>query len=127
MKNAYWILGIFILVILVGGFFYYEYQSQSYSDLSSISDDSGNFQKVVLSMKNYNYYPNTVTVKVDQPVRIYLDSSVGGCYRTFTIKQLNIYKSLPTTSDYIEFTPAQKGTFRFACSMGMGYGNLIVE
>ncbi len=95
---------------------------------NSASADSGsNFQKVVLSMQNYNYYPNTVTVKSGQPVRIYLDSSVQGCYRGFTIRSFGIAKYLATPSDYVEFTPTQKGTFQFACSMGMGRGTLIVE
>ena len=46
---------------------------------------------------------------------------------TFTIRQLGLAKRLTTPSDTLDFTPTQKGTFRFACSMGMGTGTLIVE
>lgn len=89
--------------------------------------DEGSYQKVVLGMKNYNYYPNTVTVKAGKPVRIYLDSTVGGCYRSFVISAFNVRKTLRTPSDYVEFTPTQKGTYGFSCSMGMGRGTLVVE
>ena len=41
--------------------------------------------------------------------------------------ELGISKYLGTPNDYIEFTPTEKGTFRFACSMGMGTGTLVVE
>ena len=88
---------------------------------------TGKTQEVVLSMKNYNYYPNTIKVKSDIPVRIYLDESVVGCYRGFTIRDFGINKYLKTPEDYIEFTPNKKGTFVFACSMGMGTGKIIVE
>ena len=94
-----------------------------------ISGDNANgqMQKIVLGIKNYNYYPNTIKVKAGEPVRIYLDNSVVGCYRSFTIREFGIAKYLKTPNDYIEFTPNKKGTFRFACSMGMGTGTLIVE
>lgn len=78
-------------------------------------------------MKNYNYYPNTIRVKVNQPVEIYLDESVGGCFRDFTSRELGIHEYLKTQQDKITFTPVKKGTFAFACSMNMGRGTLIVE
>jgi plastocyanin domain-containing protein len=87
----------------------------------------GEVQEITLSMKNGNYYPQTIKVNVNQPVRIYLDNSVGGCYRDFTIRSLGIQKYLKSSNDYIEFTPTEKGTFGFACSMNMGRGTLIVE
>ena len=89
--------------------------------------DNEDVQVIVLGIKNYNYYPNTVTVKANEPVRIYLDSSVSGCLRSFTIKDFGIAKNLPTPNDYVEFTPTKPGIYPFACSMGMGTGTLIVE
>ncbi|KAF0216769.1 MAG: Heavy metal transport/detoxification protein, partial [bacterium] len=88
---------------------------------------AGNVQKVILGMKNYNYNPNTITVKAGQPVSITLDSSVQGCLRSFAIKDLGVSKYAKTPSETIDFTPTKKGTFTFACSMGMGYGTLVVE
>jgi hypothetical protein len=45
-----------------------------------------NVQRVTLSYKNYNYYPNTIAVNINQPVEITLDDSIRGCFRSFTIK-----------------------------------------
>ena len=87
----------------------------------------GEYQKIVLGIKDFNYYPNTISVQNNMPVRVYLDSSVQGCFRSFTIKDFGIAKNLPTPNDYVEFTPTKKGTYGFACGMGMGTGKLIVE
>ena len=126
MSNKFLAFLIIGLIVAFGIFLMKNSPSASGNSVEQNSD-SGDFQKVTLSMKNYNYYPNTVTVKANSPVRIYLDKSVVGCYRSFTIRDFGIAKYLPTENDYIEFTPNKKGTFRFACSMGMGTGTLIVE
>ena len=84
-------------------------------------------QKITLGIKNYNYYPNTIKVKAGIPVRINLDESVRGCYRSFVIRDFGIAKRLATPEDYVEFIPSKKGTYTFACSMGMGRGKIIVE
>ena len=121
---------IFVLVILVlaGAWFFIGNSGTVNANVTNNgASNSGSVQKVTLSMKNSNYYPNTVTVKVGQPVRIYLDSSVSGCYRSFTIRDFGVAKYLKSPTDYVEFTPNKKGSFRFACSMGMGTGTLVVE
>ncbi|HIH52208.1 cupredoxin domain-containing protein [Candidatus Pacearchaeota archaeon] len=125
MNNKLMLFTLIILIIAGGWFFI----GSSWTVNANVSNDGSteNVQKVTLSMKNYNYYPNTVTVKVGQPVRIYLDSSVSGCYRSFTIRDFGIAKYLQNPTDYVEFTPNKKGSFRFACSMGMGTGTLVVE
>ena len=92
----------------------------------SLLAESGDFQEVVIGMRNYNYFPNTVSVKAGIPVKLRLDDSVYGCFRDFTIRDLGVRKYLRTPSDYIEFTPAKPGTYTFACSMGMGFGKLVV-
>ena len=76
-------------------------------------DSNGDYQKVVLGIKDYNYYPNTITVKANQPVRIYLDESVGGCYRSFTVREFGVSKYLRSPEDYVEFVPTKTGTFGF--------------
>ena len=97
--------------------------TESYQENDSI----GETNEIILSYKDYNYYPNIITVKSGEPVRIYLDSSVRGCFRSFTIRDFGINKYLKSPADYIEFTPTKKGTFNFACSMGMGTGKIIVQ
>ena len=119
----YFILAISIIII--GGFYMLKGTSST-ANLPS-ETQNGEFQKVVIGMKNLNYYPNTINVQSGKPVRIYLDNSVSGCFRSFTIRDFGVAKYLKSPSDYVEFTPNKKGTFRFACSMGMGTGTLIVE
>ncbi len=126
MSNKLVLFVLFVLVI-AGGWFFLGSSGGGNSNVTNNGASSGGVQKITLGMKNYNYYPNTVTVKAGQPVRIYLDNSVGGCYRSFTIRDFGVAKYLQSTSDYVEFTPDKKGSFRFACSMGMGTGTLVVE
>ncbi len=116
---------LIIVLVIAGGYFLL---GKSTVNGNAVDDSTGgDYQKVTLSIKNYNYYPNTVTVKVNQLVRIYLDESVTGCLRSFTIRDFGVAKNLRTPNDYVEFTPTKKGSFRFSCSMGMGTGTLIVE
>jgi plastocyanin domain-containing protein len=122
-------LYLIITILLIAGFGYLMLGKSIDGSSNAIpgNSENGQVQKVVLSMKNYNYYPNTIKVKEGQTVRIFLDKSVQGCYRSFTIRSFGIAKYLSTPNDYIEFTPNKKGTYTFACSMGMGTGTLIVE
>jgi len=127
MKNSTIIIGTIILLVIGGYFVFANTGKENINvDKSGASELQG-VQKVVLSIKNLNYYPNEIRVKANQPVSISLDKSVTGCFRSFTIRDLGIYKSLPTPSDTVDFTPTKAGTYTFACSMGMGYGKLIVE
>lgn len=125
-KTLLYLLGIGVLIV-VFGFIMVRGGSGAGSLVASAGSGSGEVQNVALSMKDFNYYPNTVNVKVGQPVRISLDSNVRGCLRSFTIRDFGINKYLKTPSDYIEFTPTKKGRYSFACSMGMGIGTLVVE
>ena len=116
-----------IILIVGAGYFLLGNENSSQNNIIKNNGNEGDFQKIVLSVKNLNYYPNTISVAYGKPIRIYLDSSVSGCLRSFTIKDFGVAKYLKTPNDYVEFTPNKKGTFRFACSMGMGTGTLVVE
>ena len=100
-----------------------ENKTENKTDIINASSDG--IQKIIIGFKG-NYEPNTLTVKAGKPVEIILDSSVRGCYRSFNIPDLGVsyYSSGP--SDTIKFTPENKGKFRFACGMNMGYGSIIV-
>ena len=88
----------------------------------------GNTQVINLGVANYNYDPETITVEAGRPVRIVGNmDQLGGCLRAFTIPQLGISKLFKNGDNVMEFTPTQKGTFGFSCSMGMGTGSLIVK
>lgn len=121
-------LGYFIgivLIVLIFGFIMARGNSSN-SEVFVVPIIDG-VQEVTLGVKDYNYYPNTLKVKSGTPVRIYLDSSVVGCLRSFTVREFGVNKYLPSPQDYVEFTPDKAGTFAFACSMNMGTGVLIVE
>ena len=126
-KNMYMIL---LIVFIVGVGAYFVFINGGGNDEQVVVPPvigNGEVQNVLLSVKNYNYYPQTITVKSGEPVSLTLDKSVTGCLRSFTIKDLGVNKYSPTPEEVIEFTPNKKGTFRFACSMGMGTGTIIVE
>jgi len=128
MKNTT-ILMFVLLLIIAGGIFLFtnDKTKPSNEEITGNVVGGGEVQKITLGIKNYNYYPNTIKVKAGIPVRINLDESVKGCLRSFTIKDFGIAKNLRTPEDYVEFIPNKKGTFTFACSMGMGTGKIIVE
>jgi plastocyanin domain-containing protein len=124
MKNK---LVIIIVVVLIIGFGIFLISNSKAAGNLNGDSSKNSIQEITLSIKNHNYYPQTVKVKLNETVRIYLDASVTGCYRGFTLRDFGVSKYLPTLNDYVEFTPTKKGTFQFACSMGMGTGTLIVE
>jgi len=121
------VIVLIVLILGIVGFFVYNNSSKPIDGNVIVDTNNADAQNIIISMKNGNYYPQTITVKAGQPVSISLDSSVVGCYRSFNIKQLGVSKYLKTPSDTVIFTPKEKGTYRFACSMGMGTGTLIVE
>ena len=124
MKNTTTLLIIVVIIISVGAFVFVKGNAEKNLDGES---EGNNIQEITLSMRNYNYYPNTITVREGIPVRIRLDKTVTGCYRSFTIREFGVVKNLITPEDYVEFIPDKKGTFRFACAMGMGTGTIVVE
>lgn len=126
-KSTLNLLGIVLIVIIAGYFMLSSGNDSGGSGSNNGYVGSGEVQEITLGIKNYNYYPNTITVKAGQPVSLTLDNSVVGCYRSFVIKELGVSKYTKSPSDTINFTPTKKGTFRFACSMGMGTGTIIVE
>ena len=127
MKNTTIMLIILIMISLVGGFIFVSSGNSENGTTETGNIDNGEVQKIILSEKDLNYYPNTIKIKSGKLVELSLDGSVKGCLRSLVIKSLGISRYLATPSDVLTFTPDKKGTFAFACSMGMGYGKLIVE
>jgi len=132
-KSSLYLVGVILLIAIVGYFMLSTGNNSPNNNTNN--NNNGNsgviiengIQKVIMGMKDYNYYPNTIKVQANMPVSISLDESVYGCFRDFTIRDFEIHKYLKTPQDTIEFTPTEKGTYTFACSMGMGTGTLIVE
>lgn len=113
-----------ILIVLLAGYFMLDFGK---GKEVSLEVGTGDALEIVIGMKNYNYYPNTVTINVGQPVSLALDSSVVGCFRDFTIRDLGLHEYLRTPEDKMQFTVDKPGTYTFACSMGMGSGKLVVK
>ncbi len=123
------VIGIFLLTAFVNIF--------SAADDELVKGGSEGSNKIIyqdgkqivnLGIANYNYDPNTIKVKVNEPVKIVGNmAQLQGCLRAFVIPQLRITKLFKNNDNVLEFTPTRKGTFPFSCSMGMGTGTLIVE
>ncbi len=90
--------------------------------------NEGDVQVVNLGVANYNYDPQTINVLAGKKVRIVGNmQQLAGCLRSFHIPGLGISKVFSKNDNILEFTPTQKGSYPFSCSMGMGYGTLIVS
>lgn len=130
MKNSILLLTIAIMILVIGSFVFANAKDTSITGNVVLENQKvikGNLQKIILGMKDFNYYPNTIKVKANRPVEITIDETVKGCLRSFAIRDLGVNKYARTAADKIIFTPTKTGTFSFSCSMGMGYGKLIVE
>ncbi|MBI5001883.1 cupredoxin domain-containing protein [Candidatus Woesearchaeota archaeon] len=130
MKN----IGTVLLVLIAGVAFGFFLSGRSISfsgdsgEETETRPDSGEYQEFTLSLGAYNYDPETITVEAGKPVRITADlNSLTGCFRTFLIPDLGIKKQFKAGDDTLEFTPTEKGSYSFRCSMGMGRGTLIVQ
>ena len=127
MKKATIFISIIVIIILGYFIFVCGKSNQNQQSSGNAGVIAGEVQKVNIGMQNSNYYPNTINVKAGIPVEITLDNSVAGCYRSFVMGDLGVRQYSASPSNKITFTPNKKGTFKFACSMGMGYGKIIVE
>ncbi len=129
-KEIIKIIGM-ILFILLAGFAIGKWSSSSTSqeqETTAAEVITGDVQEFTLGLGATNYNPETITVTVNEPVRITGDlKTLTGCFRSFRIPDLNVQGSFSEKNPYIEFTPTEKGSFLFTCSMGMGRGTLIVQ
>ena len=125
-KNIFYIVSIFVLIIIAGFIFLRGGAVQENTNIQP-GIIQGETQKVVLSQEDLNY--KHVIVKTGQPILLSADGSVNGCLRSvaFNIEGRRYSKYLRTTEDTLQLPALKKGTYTFSCSMGMGYGKLIVE
>jgi len=85
-------------------------------------------QVVDLTVKNYNYFPQIINLKYNIPAKIIVDTNkVRGCLQSIVIPDFNIKKFVTSKDNIISFIPNKKGTFSFSCSMGMGFGKIVVS
>ena len=126
MKNLTYL--VLIMVLVVGGFMFVNGKNGT---ANAVLDGSqviqGQMQKVVLSQEGLNY--KDAVVEEGKPISLSADSSVGGCLRSvvFNLNGKKYSKYLRNPEDTLKLPALSKGTYNFACSMGMGYGKLIVQ
>lgn len=85
-------------------------------------------QVAYLAWGKLNYEPSVIKLKSGMPAKIIADTErLQGCFRSFVVPELEIFKSFNENDKVLEFTPAKTGTFSFGCPMGMGSGTLVVE
>ncbi len=89
---------------------------------------SAGAQEVTITVDG-GYSPSVVDVHAGRPVRLHFDRrDRGSCTEEVVLPDFSIRRFLPTgTTTTVEFTPAAKGTYDFACGMGMVHGQLRVR
>lgn len=85
-------------------------------------------KQIVNSTLSSGKYPN-ITVQAGTPVKWIIDApqgSINGCNNKMIIQDYGIEYSFKPGENVIEFTPAQTGTIRYSCWMGMIHGTINV-
>ena len=74
------------------------------------------------------YFPSTVTVVKDRPVRILFDRREDAkCSSEIVLEEFGIRKALaPFATTAVNFTPKKAGSFRITCGMEMMEMTLVV-
>lgn len=84
-------------------------------------------QVVNMTQDGSGYHPNNFTIKKGVPVRwIITSTDANTCAASIYSSQINVRKILSLGENVIEFTPAETGSIRFSCSMGMYTGSFNV-
>lgn len=97
------------------------------SSTNTVVEDAG-VQKVTIDVQNNGYSPSYFKVKQGVPVELTVQSNgVYSCAAAFTFREFNIATFLKSTDrQTFTFIPTKKGTFTYACSMGMYTGRMEV-
>jgi hypothetical protein len=80
-----------------------------------------------VGIKDGAYVPNQFTVQSTLPVRFEFTGKATGCLASPTFKSLGKMGDLREGRSVIDLGTLKPGTYRFACSMGMNAGDLVVR
>jgi len=76
---------------------------------------------VNVCIKDYKFYPSTITVKKDEQVKLKITNLDKNVLHGIEIKGLRINRELPFNEEItIEFKADKKGSFHFHCSVYCG-------
>ncbi len=85
-------------------------------------------QIIKMTQSASGYSPKTLRVKAGIPVRWVITSeSSFTCASSIVVPSLGIRTNLKKGENVIEFTPTEKGSIPYSCSMGMYRGTILVE
>jgi len=103
--------------------------TESQEVLTDTSSSSGNLQLLSLALTDHGYIPQRFVIKKGVPVELTVkNQEARGCIQGFVIPDLNIREIVRLgESAKITFTPQKAGKIAFTCSMGMYYGEFIVQ
>lgn len=103
------------------------YGKQGQDTTETVADENG-VQKVTITIDGRGYTPTFFAVKAGTPVEMTLSTTNAySCASSFTFKKFNIFEQLgPTDTKKVTFTPTEKGSFTYSCSMGMFSGTMQV-
>ncbi|MBS3160911.1 cupredoxin domain-containing protein [Candidatus Woesearchaeota archaeon] len=122
------LISVFLLVAIRNYFSNSQITNNIVKEVDAGAKNNGEEQIVDLSVKNYNYYPNTINLKYNVPAKIVVDTNkVRGCLQSIVIPDFGVRKFVTAKDNIISFVPDKKGTFSFSCSMGMGFGKIVVS
>ena len=80
-----------------------------------------------MAVNGLDYEPSVLTVTAGQKVRWVVDGTgASGCARSLISPDIGVRQVLKSGENIIEFTPTQRGTIQFSCSMGMTSGEFRV-
>ena len=124
-KSTLYLFGIILLIGIGTYFFLNNGETMNGNIIQEVN--AGEIQKIVLSQNGYNY--KDAVAEAGKPISISADNSVGGCLRSvvFTINGKKYSKYLQSSQDTLKLPALSAGTYSFTCSMGMGFGNLVVQ
>ena len=126
MKNTTMLFIIMAMLFLVGGFVFVNGRASTNVVSNSGETFQGETQRIVLSQDDLNY--KDAKAQADKPITISADSSVKGCLRSvvFNLDGKKYSKYLRNPEDTLQLPALSKGTYTYSCTMGMGFGKLIV-
>ena len=121
------ILGIIILVLIVGGFYFFTHNSSSNSNSnpsktttntnpSTETVPSSEAKVVTLNAKRWQYAPEKITVKKGNHVKIMITNQD-------TVHGISIPDYNVQGIDSVEFTADKTGSFQFHCPTFCGSGH----
>lgn len=112
------------VALLIAGIFLLSASPQT--RLTMDEEILGDVQRFELTMRDGQYYPQTIVVKVNQTVEIVGGPEIQGCGRVFTIPAFGITQNIAATDNVVRFTPTKTGSFPFSCTQGLTSGIIHV-